>query len=384
MNIENQIKKLWHRLIVTVPLFFAALFATFGVLLYWLTMKCSTTAILFCLLLFSPIFIFLFFHFNKMDNYKLYTLYLPLLSLFFGFFLARKQYHDFYHLRQLLTAGKIAIKGKIYDIEKTKNIHFPYEVIVKATHYTLKEKEWIPCMATFKIVTQRYGILSVSDEIALSNIVIGDVEQRFEHVLMKEGCLAYLFIPHLQAVQLHRPRYSLLRFLYRKRCALYKTIKKTCSEKTFIFFKMLFLGKKERCNETTIITNSFKHWGMVHMTARSGMHMTLYILLCATMFQALPLPFVGKNILLLLVAIIYALFSYPSVSFMRAFATSVSLILCHCIARRSDFLHITLLIYITQLLINPIVLFFLDFQLSFLLTIGIGFFFKKYFYKSLI
>jgi|GEM_PF-2881933 len=378
---KHQGRDFLRRVFVTAPLFFTAIGVTVGILLYWYT---TSVMQLFLLAMFWLGASVAFFP-GASINQRFYVFLLPILLCIFGFFSAYKQNQEFLRKQRQISPGSISVRGVVYDIEKTKNPIFPYEVTIRTNECALQDGEWFSCVSCMKIMTKRYGSFSVDDTVELSGLASNKVDQSFGYFLMKEDISIYVFVPYLRSVILSRPYYSIRRLFYRKRGALYQEIKKTCSDRTMIFFKMLFLGKKERhSDEAAAIDDYFKRWGIMHMTARSGMHMTLYVLLCTMLLQFFPLPFVLKQMMLVLSSILYALFSYPSVSFLRALATSFGIIVCHCITRRSDFLHVTLVVYIIQLLINPITLFFLDFQLSFLLTIGIGFFFKKYFYKLLI
>lgn len=371
---QRQQYNIFYRILVTAPLFFTAIGTTLGIVFYW------HKSMIFCVLPLFLIFWSFGSRFLKLLLWQqIYIFYLPIVFFGLGFFSAYKQDKNFLWKQNELCSVVISVRGVVRDIEKTTNPLFPYEITLKVREYSKSENSWTQCMTLIRIMTKKYGSFSVGDYIEISGISSKKADQKFGYFLMKEDIAMYVFVPQIQGQILSRPLYSMQRFLYRKRCALYQAIRNYCTKKTIIFFKMLFLGKKDRSDESEIIDDYFKRWGIVHMTARSGMHMTLYVFLCAVIFRVLPLPFVAKQIVLLICSIIYALFSYPTVSFVRAYSTSLCLIICHCIRRRSNFLHLTLATYSIQLLVNPMMLFFLDFQLSFLLSIGIGFFSKSIF-----
>ena len=69
-------------------------------------------------------------------------------------------------------------------------------------------------------------------------------------------------------------------------------------------------------------------------------------------------------------SILYFILSWPSISFIRAFLIFLFTKYCNLHRHPTHFMHILLLTCCIVLLINPLQLFFLDFQLSFFLTFG--------------
>src|SRR3990167_3930800 len=113
----------------------------------------------------------------------------------------------------------------------------------------------------------------------------------------------------------------------------------------------------------------FQQWGLSHVLARSGLHLVIFVFIWRWLLNFLPLSFYRKNLLLLFISLVYALCSWPSVSFIRAWYALIFYFFCALFLRRpSHTLHIISLVYCIILFLNPLQLFFLDFQLSFLLT----------------
>ncbi|MGB8366809.1 MAG: ComEC/Rec2 family competence protein, partial [Candidatus Babeliales bacterium] len=160
---------------------------------------------------------------------------------------------------------------------------------------------------------------------------------------------------------------------------LFKNIEKKMSSKTFLFFSSLFLGNRTIQKEKIqSMSEQFKKWGISHLLARSGIHLTIFIFTWQAIFSLIPLSFALKQYILILISIVYFIFSWPSISFIRAFSIFMLYQLCTIINRPTHFLHFCLLTCFLFLIFNPMQLFFLDFQLSFSLTFVLGWFNQLY------
>ena len=87
-----------------------------------------------------------------------------------------------------------------------------------------------------------------------------------------------------------------------------------------------------------------------------------------------PLHFFLKQLILLLLVLLYHLFTFPSISFLRALITYILYKICVFQNLSYNPLHILSLTTFGVLLVNPFQLFFLDFQLSFGLTFALAWF----------
>jgi ComEC/Rec2-related protein len=364
-------------LFFVAPCLMPALGVSVGILLFWSSQWMIGLGGIGCLFL-------CYFHFLRparsmyLDSVGIFSLFVAAV----GFFSAYYQKSSFDTMQHYFMEKDIVVRGVVHDIEKTPLSTFPYTVTVAVDAYMKKSEPWKPVKTMVKFFTFRYGPFTVGDYVELETQEISPASGSFSSYLIKEGMSCYFFIPRLTLLSKTRPSFSFFRFLHRKRGALYAALQKYCSIKTKLLFELLFLGKKEKYNVVEDeLNDAFRNWGIVHMTARSGMHMTIFVSLCNLFMQFVPCVNLVKHFLLFIIMCLYAFFSYSSVSFIRALLTALFITYCHMVLRRINFLHITLLVYVLQLLINPIVLFFLDFQLSFLLTIGIGFFSKTVFLK---
>ncbi len=216
--------------------------------------------------------------------------------------------------------------------------------------------------------------LQVGDTVELRNITLKFIEnKKFATYLMKEGFVSTLFIEKLDYQIIDRPTYSWARWVHTYKTNLFESIKKKCSMPTFTYFASLFLG--ERSTNKKFLDHAseqFKFWGISHYLARSGLHMVIFVLLWQFLLRLLPLGYMIKEISLFALGIIYYLFSWSSISFIRAFLIFSFYKWCNIANRLSHFLHILAITTSLALLYNPLYLFFLDFQLSFLLTFALA------------
>ena len=193
----------------------------------------------------------------------------------------------------------------------------------------------------------------------------------FNHYLAKEGCAGSVFTTRPWARTLHRPIVSIKRMLNAFRQKIYCSLFFRLNRQTFNFFSSIFLGLKTFAPSDPI-KEQFGYWGLSHYLARSGLHIVLFIIIWNWILCYLPLSFIFKNSLLLAIAYVYALLSYSSISFLRA----IYVFYLFQIGKLSQssslsFAHLLTIVGLMVLLFNPLQLFFLDFQLSFFITLAL-------------
>ena len=141
----------------------------------------------------------------------------------------------------------------------------------------------------------------------------------------------------------------------------------------FLFFSSLFLGNRSYVkNMMETIDEQFKQWGIYHLLARSGMHLALFIFMWQMIFRFIPLPFILKQGLMLLLCFLYGIFSWTSAPFLRSLALFALNKMCLLTKNPYHLLHYLTLTCLCFLLSCPLYLFFLDFQLSFGLTFALA------------
>jgi len=197
----------------------------------------------------------------------------------------------------------------------------------------------------------------------------------FGRYLMRQGVVATVFTSRVVLHVLERPRWSVCRSVRQWRDGLYQSIRQKLSPQTFALFSSLFLGnRKVGKKELDRVSGKFRQWGVMHYLARSGLHLVIFAAAWTFILRFVPVPLLCKQIVLLLLAILYALFSWSSLSFARAFA--VFLLYQACVMARVPFhfIYLLTLVCFVLLVCNPVQLLFLDFQLSFGLTFALGWF----------
>jgi ComEC/Rec2-related protein len=190
----------------------------------------------------------------------------------------------------------------------------------------------------------------------------------FKSYAIKEQLLGTARQKQFKAPVIYHPTYSVSRFIQTKRENLARTLQQKMSAGCFKYFSYLFLGNKKITRHNELIREYCKYWGISHYLARSGLHLVLFAIATDLLFRFLPLPFIVKELTLLCIFIIYALLSWSSISFLRSLLMLCSYKIARLCIQQTNVLHILCLTTWYVLLVNPIQLFFLDFQLSFGIT----------------
>jgi competence protein ComEC len=144
-------------------------------------------------------------------------------------------------------------------------------------------------------------------------------------------------------------------------------ITKTMSPLTKQLFELLFLGYKEE-SKITEIDLQFKQWGISHFLARSGLHLNFLIALANFFLMYIPFEWCLKQLIVTIIILLYCTFTWTTIPIMRTFATFLLIKLFLCTKHRYDSFNIICLVWMFFLLLNPFYLFFLDFQLTFILS----------------
>ena len=278
-------------------------------------------------------------------------------------------------------------RGKTFDIiatvqnmQKNDGAISPFcsTLFVKKIKESRENASWEKLRKNIQIYTFKPLALQVADKVKIKQITIKEpANKKFVAYLIKQSIAATIFKKNPSCKVLHRPRYAINRWLHLKKQTILNTLKRKMPRRLFAIFSSLFLGNKSSCKkETDKVKIKFKAWGILHLLARSGLHLILFLLICEYILQWVPLYFLIKQIIMILLSILYLVLSWPSVSFIRAFSVLTAYKACPLLNIKPDLIHIVAIICFTMLLHNPIQIFFLDFQLSFLLTFTLAIFSK--------
>ena len=156
-----------------------------------------------------------------------------------------------------------------------------------------------------------------------------------------------------------------------KKNELLYSLKNKMNASSFTFFSSLFLGNKTNSFHYEKLKDHFKRWGLSHYLARSGLHLILFIALWQFLLRFIPLAFIIKHLILSCIVVLYFIFSWPSLPFIRSCITYFVYFIYILCNKQIDSLHILTLVTWLILLSNPVQLFSLDFQLSFGLTFAL-------------
>ena len=140
------------------------------------------------------------------------------------------------------------------------------------------------------------------------------------------------------------------------------------NKQTWHLFSSLFLGLSPAYSEFESTKKQFLQWGVVHMLARSGLHIMIIIGLWSLLLALFPFGYILRQYILLACLILYKLLSWSSISFMRA----CLMFICAQYFTMRELPALSIYTFtLTSLIIllhNPYELFALDFQLSFSIT----------------
>ena len=282
----------------------------------------------------------------------------------------------------ILADKKINLIAKIIDKERENIGNNRTRDILKLSVIEIQEDLHLKYQsAKFNLLCYSYTPINaqIGDSILAKNIILKKPKQtsimaqnrNFNDYLIKENILNCVFIRKLYYKIIYSPKLNLNRWIQNKKYSIYSSLKEKITPETFSFFSSIFLGYKKLLYSSNL-RQKFGYWGISHYLARSGLHIVLFILLWSFLLGFLPLNIYIKRVLLLCVCLIYQIFSWISISFIRAFCVFLIYQTGKIFNKQTNFLHILTLVCLIILLFNPMQLFFLDFQLSFALTFALA------------
>ncbi len=282
-----------------------------------------------------------------------------------------KEYDNFY----LFTQNKpITITGTIINKSIDKNQYNSSTIItlaLESMHNQTDHKN-----INKKIIL--YGplsldVLCVGDNVTFFNILCKKSENESLNLYqMKEHIAATVFDQKIKYTINTRPTWSFQRWIFNHKEKLLYSLKQKLSPSCFLFFASLFLGNRACVKNSMEETNEqFKRWGIFHLLSRSGMHLALFIFSWQLLLRTIPLPFIIKQLILLIISFIYGFFSWSSTPFIRSFVLFLFNRICLITKTSYLSLHYLPLTCLCFLVYCPLYLFFLDFQLTFSLTFAL-------------
>ena len=333
-----------------------------------------------CFIIIAAIFIFIRIievHFFIPSNIVIGAL----LAFPLGAYLFQRQLNTANSCYKIIGTKPVDIRGTVKNIEITKHLRTKRCITLQIhTFKKPKQPKWKKNNNTILIYTNTQGKIQVADTISVNTILFKQPSTpSYKSYLLKQGIVAAVFANRLNYSIDHHPTWSFARWQHHQQQQLLATLERKLSIPAFTFFSSLFLGNRTRVKSNIQqTTEQFKKWGISHFLARSGLHLAIFVLIWHAIFRVVALPFMAKQIIILFLSILYYLLSWPSASFIRAFSLFILYKLCTLDRKPFHFLHLLTLVCFSFLIINPIQLFFLDFQLSFALTFALAWFNQLY------
>lgn len=292
-----------------------------------------------------------------------------------GFIIFNTHLYTYTTSQKQLIGRPVEIIATISDITTQPDARWQEKIVARVQAYRYHHNAtWRRAACNIMLHTQQQNALQVDDTVRLRPLTLQKGNDgpsmgkscTFNDFLFKENIIGSVFCRALTPVWRKRPPFSLARAIDQLRNKLCLRIESKCTGTTALYFTSMFFGKKRP--ELTEHKHLFSYWGLLHYLARSGLHVILFIAVWQLLFSLLPCPLIVKNVTLLLLTILYLILSWPSISFYRAFWVFVVAQCGKILQRPVHLLHLLTLTCIATVIVNPMHVFFLDFQLSFGLT----------------
>lgn len=258
------------------------------------------------------------------------------------------------------------------DIQETHDRRFKYRLTAQINNACDGQLKIIKLLINKQLIIyiNKPTFLDVGDTITFESPALKKPScSSLLHYLTRENIVGYIFPSDFKYTVIKRPHFSMKRWVYHKKQEVLHRAHENMSPSTYMFFSSLFLGnrafEKTKYQE---IKRQFQLWGISHYLARSGLHLVVVISSWNNMLRYLPLSLEIKYLIMGILVCIYTFFSWFSISFYRAVLFFLCTLILRLFKHRINALNITTLVTLFVLFNNPVLLFFLDFQLSFGIT----------------
>ena len=162
-------------------------------------------------------------------------------------------------------------------------------------------------------------------------------------------------------------------------------------EKSYSYINSLLLGDNSFVDEDVV--SSYRNNGISHLFAISGLHVSFFFMILRKIFEKLRFKKIFINFLLILFLIFYMFLTNYSPSILRAGLFNILLIVFEFFKLKVKSINILILVFSIIVFINPLYLFNLGLQFSFVVTFSLlfynnlfsnyGFFLKSFFISFL-
>ncbi len=238
------------------------------------------------------------------------------------------------------------------------------------------------------ILVSSYSDLPVSlkygDEITVFGSLERPAGQRnpggfdYRAYLERKGIYAVLRIKGSFAIQgtgNKKGNWILRKWIYPARRYILRVINRTTAGQSRALLKALIIG--ERGEVFPEVRDDFAKAGVIHVLAVSGLHVGFVVMIFLTIFGLFRFPYLVRILLTIAGLIFYVLLTEAKAPVARASIMCGLYLFGTLFERRPDPFNIMGLAGLVLLLINPLDLFDLGFQLSFAAVFSIVFFYQK-------
>lgn len=247
---------------------------------------------------------------------------------------------------------------KVVDICKTGNPTWPFSVKFQQDNYG------------FLLYTKTKPHCSLDAVYQTPLIFKKPVYNDFCRYLLKEQVVATAFSYRFYGNFISEPSFSITHYLQTIRSRILYSVSQKSSRKTAALFTSLCLGNKKIFKRDLKDPKlHFRSWGIVHHLARSGLHLIIILFIWYLILSIIPISYTTKAFIISFIATIFALFSFDGISFTRSLVVFFITQFLLCSKQQTSSIHTLLLVAFIFLLLNPFLIFSLDFQLSFFITL---------------
>lgn len=311
-------------------------------------------------------------HVTQKKTYALMTI-LMITGCEFGYFRTKYQIEKFNTIQQTCVEGPFNVTLYVQDYKKLYDKMASCCItgtILKAQHCATQKSCEELTHATVQLFCNTQQFVAIQDTITIEHLSFSRVGHTnpFGLYLMRNGINATAHCSNL--IYMQRATNNAPYLCSEK---MQQTIIERFTEKlhgyTATLFHAIFLGYKHVAQKRfSIIKQQFRLWGIEHYLARSGLHMALLALLWMYILSLLPVGLNNKYGIVLVGACIYTYCTIGSISFMRTFLFFCCYKLLGMINAPVHNFHLFIIIMFAVVIYNPMYIFFLDFQLSFILA----------------
>lgn len=282
-----------------------------------------------------------------------------------GFFIAGHSNQDIQ-----IPTERGALSGTIIDTNENNMRQFPYSYKV--------DGKFCGCRGRYLLYSKDNLDLTCGDFASFYGLKPSSTNSAdFKKYLNREGVASTFFSRGSKFKVKKQDKTNLMHILNQLKTGLARTIKDKLSPQAFCLFSSIFLGNRSECaREHEELRPLFKYWGLSHLLARSGLHLIIFIA-TISMLLSLAASFYTRQAIQALLVIAYYLLSWPSASFNRALVFFILWQTSNMLRLQRSSINLLNIVTISALLINPVLIFFLDFQLSFIFAYALAFLFES-------